>query len=164
MGTVTLRATLALVVALASAARAADTKVEVITPESVAAKRKAIVTENLPLTAEQAKVFWPLYDGYHAERGERTDERIALFGRFFDASRGVDAPTAKRLLDDHQALARRDLEVRSRWLAKMGAALPAPLVLRYAQIENKIDVSIQFWMAEQLPLVLDGKRMEVGVK
>ena len=159
------RAVLGAALLLASAAGAAEPQstVEVVTPESIAARRKAIVAENLPLTAEQAKTFWPIYEGYRAERAAPLDERTALFGRFFDATRKVDAATAKALLDDYQSLDRRDLETRARWLAKMGAALPATLVLRYAQIENKIDVSIQYWMAEQLPLVIDGKPMRVGL-
>lgn len=159
------RAVLALVLFFAQTVLATEpaARVEVMTPEAVASKRKAIVTENLTLTPEQAKAFWPLYDGYQAERASSTDERTALFGRFFDASTKVDAAAAKALLDDTQALDRRDLEVRARWLDKMLAVLPAPLVLRYAQIENKMDVSIRYWIAEQLPLVIDGKRMRVGV-
>jgi len=159
------RAVLALVLFAASTTLAAEpaAKVEVMTPEAVAARRKAIVTENLTLTADQAKAFWPLYEGYQAERAGAADQRVALFGRFFEASAHVDAAGAKALLDDYQALARRDVEVRARWLDRMLAVLPAPIVLRYAQIENKMDVSIQYWVAEQLPLVIDGKRMSMGV-
>ena len=165
MNALALRALIATFLLAASTARAVEpaAKVQVLTPEAVAAKRRAIVTENLTLTPDQAKAFWPLYDGYQAERASGTDERVALFGRFFDASAKMDAATAKALLDDTQALQRRDLDLRAKWFAKMGAVLPAPLVLRYAQIENKIDVSIQFWIAEQLPLVIDGKRMKIGV-
>jgi hypothetical protein len=138
------RAVLGAALLLASPGRASEPEVtvEVVTPEGVAAKRKAIVAENLPLTAEQAKVFWPLYEGYRAERGASIDERTALFGRFFDATAGVDAKTAKALLDDAQRLDRLDLESRARWLAKMGKVLPAPVVLRYAQIENMMRVGL----------------------
>jgi hypothetical protein len=152
-----------LLLAAPAPAAAREVKVEVVTPESIAAKRKAIVQENLPLTPEQARLFWPLYDGYRAEREATYDERTALFGRFFDATKKLDGPTAKALLDDAQALDRRDLDTRARWIAKMTEALPAPVVLRWAQIENKIDVSLRFWLAEQLPLVIDGKPMRVGV-
>jgi hypothetical protein len=163
MNALVVRAALEAALLLAAPARAAEESaaVEIVTPESVAAKRKAIVAENLPLTPEQAKVFWPLYEGYRAERAATLDERMALFGRFFDASRAVGPESAKALLDDAQKRDRQDLEMRSRWLAKMGAVLPATVVLRYAQIENKIDASIRYWMAEELPLVLDGKRLRV---
>ncbi|MCK7517473.1 MAG: hypothetical protein MZV64_06995 [Ignavibacteriales bacterium] len=44
---------------------------------------KEIVAENLELTTEQAKIFWPLYDEYMAELKILGDQEVKLTGRVY---------------------------------------------------------------------------------
>jgi len=40
---------------------------------------RQIVADNLTLTEEQAKIFWPLYDEYDAAYDKMVDERVDLY-------------------------------------------------------------------------------------
>jgi len=45
--------------------------------QDIRAERKKIVAANLPLTADEATKFWPLYDQYIAETIKLNDARYA---------------------------------------------------------------------------------------
>src|SRR5262245_62395276 len=54
---------------------------------AVQADRQALVAENLPLTAEQAKAFWPAFREYRAEMsrvGDRITELVLGFAKDYD--------------------------------------------------------------------------------
>ncbi len=53
-----------------------------ILKKDIQTQAKKLVGENLELTDEQAKVFWPLYDEYAAELLELSNERINVISSY----------------------------------------------------------------------------------
>ena len=115
--------------------------------------RQAIVAENLPLTEDQAKVFWPLYREYRNEMQKLGDRSLALIVDYAKSFESMTDEQATKLIDDYLSIEKDMVKVRSDWAPKFRKILPATAVLRFYQIENKIDAILKFDAADQVPLV-----------
>ena len=125
--------------------------IEVIT-QQVAANREALVAENLNLTAEESENFWPVYRRFQNERASLVDRRIEILTQFRDNFETLDDATAQQLLSDALKLEDDKLKLREKFLRDFRKVLPDKKVLRYLQIENKIDTIIDYDLAQIVPL------------
>jgi hypothetical protein len=120
--------------------------------QAIATQRRVLVSGALPLTDEEAKAFWPLYDAYEKQRGdidERTNRLVADFvaieGNLSDTQAKAMLAVALRL-DDERLVLRRDV------LGRMAKALPPRKLMRYFQIEHKLDAEVRADISRQIPL------------
>jgi hypothetical protein len=128
-----------------------------ILKEKVKADKKLVVAANMNLTDEEAKSFWPLYDGYQKEL-EQINQRllttIKSYADAYNAGKGeISNDQAKKLIAEALALEESEVKLRQSYAVKLGKALPATKVARYLQIENKIRAIVKFELAAQIPLV-----------
>jgi hypothetical protein len=120
--------------------------------QAVANQRRVLVSGALPLTDDEAKAFWPLYDSYEKQRAdidERTNRLVADFvaieGNLSDTQAKAMLAVALRL-DDERLVARRDA------LGRMSKVLPPRKLMRYFQIEQKLDAEVRADISRQVPL------------
>ena len=118
----------------------------------VGTQRQALVAENLQLTEAESTSFWPVYRSFHSERDKLVDRRIKLLMEFRDNFDGLSEEQSKKLLDDYIALQGEQLALRKKWVKNFRAVLSEKTTLRYFQIENKLDVIIDFDLAQVVPL------------
>jgi Spy/CpxP family protein refolding chaperone len=118
----------------------------------VKANRQALVAENLPLTAVAADNFWPLYREFHVERDILADRRIKGLQEFYDNFDTLSDDQAKQLLDDYVDLQDDKLELQKKYMAKFRDVLTEKQVLRYFQIEHRLDAIIEDELVQVLPL------------
>jgi hypothetical protein len=138
------------------AQEAAQMNMEIL-KEKVKADKKLVVAANMNLTDQEAKSFWPLYDGYQKEL-EQINQRLLTmikgYADAFNAGKGeISDDQAKKLIAEALALEESEVKLRQSYAAKLGKALPATKVARYLQIENKIRALVKFELAAQIPLV-----------
>jgi len=102
------------------------------------ADRRQFIHDSLPLNAEQAKVFWPLYEEYQQDLDPLYDRVVTMnriylqeYGRFTDER-------ARWLVDEYLALEAARLKLRQDYLPRFRAVLPETKVAAYYQLENKI--------------------------
>jgi len=128
-----------------------------ILKEKIKADKKLVIATNMNLTDQEAKSFWPLYDGYQKELdqiNQRLLTTIKGYADAFNAGKGeISNDQAKKLLGEALAIDDSELKLRQSYAEKLGKALPATKVVRYLQIENKIRSIIKFELAAQIPLV-----------
>ncbi len=124
-----------------------------LTRGEIQAERQAIVAENLPLTDEQSKAFWPLYRDYRAEMAKLGDRFIGLLENYAKNQDTMTDAQAQPMLDEFFAIQKEEIKIKSGWAPKFGKILPAKTVARFYQIENKLDVIIRFALADEIPLV-----------
>jgi hypothetical protein len=128
-----------------------------ILKEKIKADKKLVVATNMNLTDQEAKNFWPLYDGYQKELDQINQRLIAAIKGYADAYNAgkgeISDDQAKKLLSEALAVEDSELKLRQSYAAKLGKALPATKVVRYLQIENKIRSIVKFELAAQIPLV-----------
>ncbi len=115
--------------------------------------RKVVVAEAMQLTDAESNTFWPLYRAYRAEMDKLGDGVVKLTLEYADAFPNVPEDRAAKLLKDYLALEKDLASVRAKHLNKLAKALPASKVLRFAQVESRLDLVLRLQMASAVPLV-----------
>jgi len=145
-----------LIIGQAQAQEASDTNMEIL-KEKVKANKKLLVANNMNLTDEEAKHFWPLYDGYQKELGQinqRLFTTIKSYAGAYNAGKGeISNDIAKKILAEALAADESEVKLRESYAATLEKVLPAKKVARYLQIEMKIRAIVKFELASGIPLV-----------
>ena len=121
--------------------------------ESVRADKKLLVAENLQLTEAEAKAFWPVYDQYQDELFLLRSRTAKLIKDFADAYENVTDEAAMKLMDEYMAIETLGPELRKAYLPKFRQVVPEVKVVRYYQIENKINAALMYELAANIPLM-----------
>lgn len=116
---------------------------------------KEIVKENLKLTEDEAKIFWPLFDEYLAARGPLFEERVNITEEYMMNYYAMDDATAKDLIYKTVQSNQDLLDLRKEYLNKMFEQLPAPIVGKFFQIDNRVSALLDLVRMSATPLVRD---------
>jgi uncharacterized membrane-anchored protein YhcB (DUF1043 family) len=125
--------------------------------EKIRADKKLFVAENMQLTEAEAKAFWPVYDQYQDELFLLRARTAKLIKDFSDAYEKMTNETAKKLMDEYITIESLGLKLRQTYLPKFRKVLPEVKVVRYYQIENKINAVLIYDLAKNIPLVKTAK-------
>ena len=124
-----------------------------IVVEKTRADKKLLVAENMQLTEAEAKAFWPVYEGYQDELFLLRARTAKLIMDYADAYGKMTNDTAKKLLDEYMTIEVLGPKLRQAYLPKFRKVLPEVKVVRYYQIENKIQAALIYELARSIPLV-----------
>jgi hypothetical protein len=116
--------------------------------------RAQVVADNLTLTSDEATKFWPVYHAYRGEMRAIGDRSVKLIDNFSKVYDHLQDTTASRLLNDWLGVERDRIALKSSYLSKFEAVLPARKVARYYQIENKLDAIVSYAAAGSVPLAM----------
>ena len=148
---------LAMVAGLAAplAAQSAATSNMEILRQKVKADKKLVVADNLGLTDAEGKGFWPVYDAYQRDLQQINQRLAAGILAYAEAYRKgpIANDVAKKLLDESLAIEDAEAKLKSGYVPKILATLPATKAARYIQIENKIRAAVRYELAAGIPLV-----------
>lgn len=128
-----------------------------IVREKIRADKKLFVAENMELTEAEAKAFWPVYEQYQDELFLLRSRTVKLINDYADAYEKMANDTAKKLLDEYFTIETLGLKLRKAYLPKFRKVLPEVKVVRYYQIENKIQAALIYELAANIPLVKTAK-------
>lgn len=105
--------------------------------KNIEAQRIAFITQELRLTPEEAKVFWPVYNEYDAKRHE-LKKSFKESGDFHktDFDKLTDKE-ANQILDNQIFEAQKYLDLRKEYHAKFKSVLPAVKVLKLYDAERE---------------------------
>jgi hypothetical protein len=141
---------------------AQSTKKNLIEDERVAearalmqAGRDEIVAEEMELSETEAERFWPLYRSYRADVMAVQDRYASMIGGYLDAYEAgeISDEYAKKLLEDWLDFRKDLLQVKQHHVRKFRKALPIRKVVRFYQLENKMDAEIDVELARFVPLM-----------
>ena len=150
------------IIAVVTAAAAQSSKKNIVEDERVAearalmqAGRDEIVAEEMELSAAEAERFWPLYRSYRADVMAVQDRYATMIGGYLDAYEAgeISDEYAKRLLEDWLDFRKDLLQVKQQHVRKFRKALPIRKVVRFYQLENKMDAEIDVELARFVPLM-----------
>jgi len=125
--------------------------------EKIRADKKLLVAENMQLTETEAKAFWPVYGRYQDELFLLRTRTANLIKDYAEAYEQMSNETAKKLLDEYMTIEALGLKLRQAYLPKFRAVLPEVKVVRYYQIENKIQAALAYELGAKIPLVKAAK-------
>jgi hypothetical protein len=125
--------------------------------EKIRADKKLLVAENMQLTEAEARAFWPVYDQYQDELFLLRVRTAKLIKDYADASEKMSNDTARKLLDELMIIEALGPKLRQTYLPKFRKVLPETKVVRYYQIENKINAALMYELAANIPLLKAAK-------
>jgi len=135
-----------------AAAQSVTDEIEVIR-SVLKADRKVMVAEVMQFTEPESIAFWPLYREYRIEMDKLGDGIVKLVLEYSDLYPTVAEDRAATILNEYLKLERDWAGVRAKHLKRISKVLPASKVLRFAQVENRLDLALRLQMAGALPLV-----------
>jgi len=150
---------LAVTVVLTAPARAQEKQSDnmQILIEKIRADKKLLVADNMELTEAEAKAFWPVYQRYQDELFLLRVRTVKLIKDFADAYEKMTDDTAKKLMDEYITIETLGPKLRQTYLPKFRKVLPEAKVVRYYQIENKIQAALYYELAANIPLMKAAK-------
>ena len=124
--------------------------------KDIQAGAKKLVDENMDLTEDQAKVFWPIYDSYDAALLELSNERLNVIADYMLDFYDLSDEKAESLINRVFEIDQKKLDIQQEYFDKFNAVLPATLVGKFFQIDNYIDLLISLQRSETIPLIQTG--------
>ena len=126
-----------------------------IVREALAAQKKLLISENLPLTEDEATAFWPIYEEFQAALKTTNDADMKVieeFAQYYNTDTMTDE-IAEKLIKKSMANKGERLKLQDKYFSKFLKAIPAKKVARYYQLENKVRAVIDYDLASQIPLI-----------
>jgi hypothetical protein len=123
--------------------------------EKVKADKKLLVANNMKLTEEEAKGFWPVYDAYQKDLQQvngRLEKAVKAYSEAYNKG-PVSDETAKKLLDEALSIEESEVQLKRSYVPKLEKVLPVSKVARYLQIETKVRSAAKYELARLIPLV-----------
>ena len=130
-----------------------DDKAVQLTRSAIQTERQAVLAANLELDEQERAIFWPLYDEYRNALASAIDTRVNLLNEYFASYETLTDKEATALLEKHLAWEKEVLKVRSSYAKKMNKALSGKTVAKFFQIENKMDIIVEYELAGEIPLI-----------
>jgi hypothetical protein len=115
--------------------------------------KMALVAVNLTLTDEEARAFWPVYDRYQKDLAAIQDRLLAVIGDYAANYGSMNDDEAMQLAEDYLRVERDHAALRQAYLKPISDVLPGMKVMRFYQIENKIDAILRYDLAATIPVV-----------
>jgi hypothetical protein len=143
---------LVFVPALARAGEADEASMEILR-DTLRTNKKAVVDVNLGLSDAEAKAFWPVYDRYQKDLTVVQDRLVAVVEDYAANFKTMTDDKASELVNEYLAVEQDRSEVRRAFLDPISQALPGKKVMRFYQIENKIDAVLRYQLAATIPVV-----------
>jgi hypothetical protein len=144
--------TLALSATPGHAGEAAKANLDILR-DTIQANKKALVAANLTLTDEEAARFWPLYDRYQTELKPVQDRAVKVIEDYTASFHDLSNEKAMKLADDWLSAEGDRVKVRRTYLEQFAKVLPGRKVVRFYQIENKMDAVLRYDLAGEIPVV-----------
>ena len=124
-----------------------------IIKDAIKANKKLFVSENMQLTESEAKAFWSIYEEYQDGLEDLADRSLKLIGNYADNYQTMTDEIAEKLLEEFLDIECDYTELKKAYVPKFLKVLPAKKVVRYYQIENKIEAAGNYEIAKEIPII-----------
>ena len=123
-----------------------------LTRASIQVRRQALVTAAMDLAPKDADVFWPLYREYRTEMAKVNDRFVRLLTGYLESYDNLTDEAASKMLGEYLSIDRARNSVKTKYVPLFGKVIPAKQVVRFFQIDNKLDAVINAELAQLVPL------------
>ena len=121
--------------------------------EKIRADKKLFIAENMQFTETEANAFWSVYEQYQDELFLLRARTMKLINDYAEVYEKMTNDIAKTLLDELMTIESLGPKLRQTYLPKFRDVLPDVKVVRYFQIENKINAVLTYELAAKIPLI-----------
>ena len=116
-------------------------------------RKTDILRQNLTLSYEQAKTFWPLQRSYENDLSKLGDQRLNVIREYTKNWDNLTDDTAKDLgkrLLDYQ---KKRVDLRGRYFDRMSKEISPTIAAKFFQVETQLEDIIDLEIASSLPLI-----------
>ena len=119
------------------------------------AGRDEIIDEEMRLSDAEDERFWPIYRDYRAEVIAVQDRYASMLGEYLTTFQAgeVSDEYAEDLLDDWLEYEADLLKIKKQHVRQFRKILPIRKVVRFFQLENKLDAEADVKLARVVPLM-----------
>jgi hypothetical protein len=114
--------------------------------------KHAIVLRTLALDDAQVQAFTPIYDKYQFERKQLFDRAADLLDLYASNYESMTDDAAKKILKDWFSLQDDEVALVRKYAKQFEKVLPPAKVIRFVQVENKLDTLLKLKAAASVPL------------
>jgi hypothetical protein len=114
--------------------------------------KRAVVLKAMALDDAQMTAFTPIYDAYQADRKQLMQRGVDLVTAFSSNYDSMTDDAAKGLLKDWLKLQDDELALTKNTAKKLDKVLPTTKVLRFVQVENKLNTLLRLPGVQGIPL------------
>lgn len=124
-----------------------------IVKEKIKTDKKFLIATNMNLTEKEDKAFWPIYETYQKDLSALNERALRNISNYAENVDKVTDDLAKKVVTEQIAIDTDRQKLRQSYLPKFSRVIPYKKVMRYYQLENKIQAVINFEAAKAIPLV-----------
>jgi len=122
--------------------------------EAIQANKKLVVAANMNLNVNEKEGFWAVYEDYQKDLEKILERTVALIEEFAVNFETLSEKKATELLNTHLKIEADTVKLKKSYVSKFQKVLPAQKVVRYYQIENKIEAIIDYDLVDKIPLAI----------
>jgi len=121
--------------------------------EDLAVQSKKLMLVNMQLTEEEGKKYWPIYDGYFAERSKIMDERMTMFKMIAEKFGSLTDEDAVKIAETFFDIEEKLSKLEKDTYNKIKDELSNLRGIQFLQIQRQIDTIVRLQISAQIPLL-----------
>jgi hypothetical protein len=118
------------------------------------ADKVAIITKAMNFNDKDAAVFWPIYKKYSYDLSKLDDQRVQLIKEYSQEFNTLTDAQAKNMAERLFKYQSARIDLKKKYFKEFNRALPAITVVRFFQLENRLDLLVDLALASELPPLL----------
>ena len=116
-------------------------------------EKKQLIALNLPLTAEEATKFWPVYDEYVGEMAKVNDEFYAVIKEYAANQKTLTDAQASSMINKWAAIQVKQAQTRQKYIPIVEKVISPRKAALFFQIDRRLYALMDLQVASQIPLV-----------
>ncbi len=129
-----------------------DSDIEVLRA-NIRADKMQLVTDEMHLSAEEAKTFWPIYREYDSGLTKLNDQKVDLLKEYADSYDNLTREKVQSLARRNFDLQKARVDLREQYFTKISHAMSPQTAARFVQVEDRIDLLLNLQLAASVPMV-----------
>jgi hypothetical protein len=117
-------------------------------------EKKKILAANVPLTADEATKFWPVYDQYAAEMQKHNDEFYAVIKDYAANQKTLTDAQAITMIKRWSDVQVEQAKTRQKWVPLIEKVIPGKKAALFFQIDRRLYALMDMQVASEIPLVI----------
>ena len=116
-------------------------------------KKATMIADRMKFTDQEAAAFWPVYRQYETDLAAINDKKVSIMKDYMKHHESLNDKQAKQLADDVFDVDRRTLDLRARCFSSLEKALPAKTIVRWLQLERRLQLLVDAQIAQNVPAI-----------
>ena len=115
--------------------------------------RTEVMTSVMKLSAEDAAVFWPIYNAYRQKASAQADKELAQINEYAGAYWSLTNSQATEMANEFFAIEGKRLAHLESFYRELAEKLSPVQAMKAAQLEYRLDLILDMQIVNELPMV-----------